>query len=156
MTPRNIKKLVAIIAIAAIAAIGQVYAQQKQSITLNPEALLRGLDLVGEGRVVVDPKGCWRHDKSSPSQENQFIRDHGLREYGKWYLGIDNRYSPRSKSHYKFPFGDFQNIHRCGLLAVKARAKQYGYADIEAAAVQLIMDIGSAGPTAEKHVDQFR
>jgi hypothetical protein len=152
MTPRNLEKSVAIIAIAAITAVGQIDAQQNQSITLNPEALLRALDLIGEGRVVVDRKGCWRHDRPSRSEENQFIRDHGLQEYSKWFLGIDNRYSPRSKAHYKFPFGNFDVVHRCGLLAVEARAKQYGYADIDAAAIQLLTDMESAAPRAQKRV----
>src|SRR5437773_5869422 len=42
-----------------------------------------------------------------------------------------------------FPFGDFKNVHRCGLLAVKSRAHQFGYADIEKAATQLIEIINS-------------
>src|SRR5262249_731402 len=38
---------------------------------------------------------------------------------------------------YKFPYGDFKNVHRCSLLAVKARARQYGYAQVENAATEL-------------------
>jgi hypothetical protein len=32
-------------------------------------------------------------------------------------------------------------LHHCGLLAVKARAHEYGYADSEAAANQLLAEI---------------
>jgi hypothetical protein len=37
----------------------------------------------------------------------------------------------------------FANIHRCGLLAVKSRAREYGYFDIEDAAAKLIEMISS-------------
>ena len=69
--------------------------------------------------------------------ENEFIRAHGFAEYAKWYLGVDERYAVNTKRRYKFPYGDFTNVHRCGLLAVKARAQQYGYAEIENAAAEL-------------------
>ncbi|HLW34234.1 MAG TPA: hypothetical protein VKS98_01105 [Chthoniobacterales bacterium] len=153
MIPPNKTKAVAIVAIVVFAITAQIYAQQKPSITLNTAALLNGLSLVSEGRVVADRKGAWQQDRPSRSKENEFIRNHGIEEYGKWHLGIDNRYSPRSKAHYKFPFGDFSGLHRCGLLAVEARARQYGYRDIEAAAIQLIADLESARPRAQKRID---
>jgi hypothetical protein len=56
---------------------------------------------------------------------------------GKWYLGIDERYGVNTKRRYKFPYGDLKNVHRCGLLAVRARARQYGYTEIESAAAEL-------------------
>jgi hypothetical protein len=42
-----------------------------------------------------------------------------------------------TKRRYKFPYGDLKNVHRCGLLAVRARARQYGYTEIESAAAEL-------------------
>jgi len=71
-------------------------------------------------------------------QENDFIRDYGFPEYAKWHLAVDERHSPNSKARYRFPFGDFQNVHRCGLLAVKSRAREFGYHEIEAAAAKLL------------------
>jgi hypothetical protein len=41
------------------------------------------------------------------------------------------------KGHYKFPYGDFQNVHRCGLLAAQSRAGQRKYYDIELAVAHL-------------------
>jgi hypothetical protein len=111
------------------------------AISLNSAALEFARRLIKEGRVVADRKGAWRRDRPSSAQENDFIRARGLEEYGKWHLGIDNRHSARTKSYYKFPFGDFNVLHRCGLLAVKARAHEYGYFDIEAAAGQLLAEL---------------
>jgi hypothetical protein len=36
-----------------------------------------------------------------------------------------------------FPYGDFENVHRCGVLSAEVRAGQRKYADIEAAASHL-------------------
>jgi uncharacterized protein (DUF2267 family) len=38
---------------------------------------------------------------------------------------------------YKFPYGDFENVHRCGVIAAEVRAAQRKYADIEVAAAHL-------------------
>ena len=76
-------------------------------------------------------------------EENEFIRVHGFAEYRKWHLGIDETHAEGTKARYKFPFGDFKNIHRCALLAVRSRAHQYGYFEIESAAIQLTKIISS-------------
>jgi hypothetical protein len=58
-----------------------------------------------------------------------------------------------SKARYKFPYGDFESIHRCGLLAVKSRAHEYRYADIENAAAELLGMINSRNPRGQKSID---
>ena len=123
------------------------------AIRVNPAALEFAQQLIKEGRVVLDQKGNWRRDQPSTSRNNEFIRVRGLDAYGKWHLGIDTRHSPGSKSCYKFPFGDFNALHRCGLLAVKARAHEYGYAEIETAAAQLLQMLESTRPGRQKRVD---
>ncbi|MGH8102712.1 MAG: hypothetical protein ACREIW_15560, partial [Chthoniobacterales bacterium] len=124
----------------------QLLAQKEQSITLNPAALLHAHELISQGHVILDMKGAWQQDKPSAVEKNEFIRLRGFEEYGKWHLGTDGRHKVVSKEHYKFPFGDFKALHRCGLLAVKARAHEYGYADIEAAADQLLAEIEINAP----------
>src|SRR4030081_3907605 len=37
----------------------------------------------------------------------------------------------------RFPFGDFSDVHRCGVLAAESRAGQYRHYDIENAAAHL-------------------
>ena len=37
----------------------------------------------------------------------------------------------------KFPYSDFEKVHRCGVLAAESRAGQYKYDDIEHAAAHL-------------------
>ncbi|MGY4925684.1 hypothetical protein [Streptomyces sp. 900105755] len=42
-----------------------------------------------------------------------------------------------TKGRYKFPCGDFERVHRCGVLSAKVRARQQKYADVGNAAAHL-------------------
>ncbi len=114
-----------------------VFAQSRGSTKLNEDAFAFAALLIREGHVIADGKGAWSAHHPSANEENEFIRLHGFGEYAKWHLGIDDRYPANTKRRYKFPYGDFINVHRCGVLAAKARARQYGYTEIEKAAAEL-------------------
>jgi hypothetical protein len=116
---------------------------QSRPVKLNENAFAFAKELITQGRAVVDKKNSWRDHHPMAEAENEFIRVHGFAEYGKWHLGIDETHAEGTKARYKFPFGDFKNLHRCGLLAVKSRAHQFGYADIEKAAIRLIEIVNS-------------
>ena len=118
---------------------------QSRTVRLNENAFAYAKELIAQGRVVVDKKNGWRDDHPTTEEENEFIRAHGFAEYRNWHLGIDETHAEDTKARYKFPFGDFKNLHRCGLLAVKSRAHQFGYADIEKAAIRLIEIVNSKG-----------
>ena len=124
--------------IVCLNAISDARAQSGGSIKLNKDAVAFASQLIREGYLIADGKGAWHEHKPSPVEENEFIRAHGFAEYSKWHLGVDERYAVNTKRRYKFPYGDFANVHRCGLLAVKARAGQHKYHDIEDAATRLI------------------
>jgi hypothetical protein len=123
------------------------------TVRLNVTALEHARQLIGQGRFVSDHKGLWKTDQPSIDKENEFIRLYGFAEYAKWHLGIDERYATNSKARYKFPYGDFESIHRCGLLAVKSRAREYRRADIENAAADLLGMIDSRNPRSQKSID---
>jgi len=80
---------------------------------------------------------AWSEHRPSAREENDFIRLHGFAEYGKWYLGINDEKPEETKGHCEFPFGDFENVHRCGLLAGESRAGQYQHYNIESATARL-------------------
>ena len=42
-----------------------------------------------------------------------------------------------TKGRYEFPYGDFKNVHCCGVLTAESRAGQYKHYDIENAAAHL-------------------
>jgi hypothetical protein len=126
---------------------------RETAVTINVDAFNFASQLIKQGRFVADKKGAWSSDHPARSQQNAFVRDQGFSEYAKWHLAVDDRKAFDSKARYKFPFGDFQSVHRCGLLAAKSRAREYGYREIEAAAAKLLKMIDSARPRAQKHVD---
>jgi hypothetical protein len=119
-----------------------VFAQPHGSIRLNEDAFAFAARLINEGHVIADGKGAWSAHRPSASEETEFIGLRGFGEYAKWHLGIDDRYAANTKRRYKFPYGDFKNVHRCGVLAVRSRAAEYRYSDIEDAAARLIEMIG--------------
>jgi len=120
------------------------------SIKVNEDAVAFASQLIQEVHSIDDRKGAWREHKPSPDMENEFTRAHGFAEYAKWHLAVDERYAVNTKSRYKFPYGDFENVHRCGLLAVKSRAREHGYNEIEDAATKLLQMIESARPPPSK------
>jgi hypothetical protein len=124
-------------------AIGGVLAQPRQSPKLNQSAFAFAEELIKKGHVIADGRGAWSEHRPSAEDENAFIRVNGFSEYAKWHLGIDERYPEHTKRRYKFPYGDFKNVHRCGLLAARTRAAEHRYYDIEDAAARLIEIIAS-------------
>ena len=107
------------------------------AVKLSQRSYDHATQLIAEGRVVLDERDDWSEHQPSAAEENRFIEEHGYGEYGKWHLGIDDEKPKDTKGHYKFPYGDFENVHRCGVLAAESRAGQRKYDDIEAAAAHL-------------------
>lgn len=107
------------------------------SVKLNLEAFDHARELLKAKHVVLDDSGAWSEHRPSADQENAFIREHGIAEYAKWYLGIDDREDENSVTRYKFPYGDFKQVHRCGVVAVESKACESEYYAIEVAASEL-------------------
>lgn len=107
------------------------------SVRLNTRAYEYAKRLINDAKFVADARDAWSEHRLSAQKENEFIRQHGLAEYGKWYLGLNDEKSELTKGHYEFPYGDFQNVHRCGVLSAESRAGQYKHYDIENAAAHL-------------------
>jgi hypothetical protein len=107
------------------------------AVKLNRTAFRYAEGLIKEGKVVIDERDAWSEHQPSAEEENEFIRRHGFGEYGRWYLGINDERPENTKGRYEFPYGDFENVHRCGVLTAESRAGQYKHFDIENAAAHL-------------------
>jgi hypothetical protein len=107
------------------------------AVTLNRKSYEHARQLVHDGRFVLDERDDWSEHQPTAAQENEFIERHGIDEYEKWHLGIDDEHAMERKTRYKFPYGDFRMVHRCGVLAAEVRAAQRKYVDIEVAAAHL-------------------
>jgi hypothetical protein len=107
------------------------------AVRLSAAAYSHAWRLIEQGRVVLDDMDDWSSHRQSTKQENEYLKDRGFAEYGRWYLGVDDEYDRETQSRYKFPYGDFEKVHRCGVLGAEARAGQNKYTDIELAAAHL-------------------
>jgi hypothetical protein len=107
-------------------------------IQLNQSALDRARLLIATGHAVNDKHGQWCDHQPTRAAKSRFIRDHGFGEYAAWHLMIDSSHRADTRARYKFPFGDFTDVHRCALIAVIARARQYQFAEIETAGRELL------------------
>jgi hypothetical protein len=93
--------------------------------------------LVKEGQAVADERDQWSEHQPSAEDENRYLENHSWADYGHWHLAVDDEQRAETKGHYKFPYGDFEKVHRCGVIAAEARAAQQKYSDVERAAAHL-------------------
>jgi hypothetical protein len=107
------------------------------AVTLNERAYDHAQQLIAAGAYVIDDRDAWSEHQPSTQQENDYIAEHGIGEYARWHLGVDDEVAADRKGHYKFPYGDFRKVHRCALLAAESRAGQRKYLDIERAVAHL-------------------
>lgn len=59
------------------------------TVKLNARAFGHAQDLIVTGAYVID-RDAWSEHQPTAQQENDFIRQHGIGEYARWYLGIDD------------------------------------------------------------------
>jgi hypothetical protein len=113
------------------------------AVKLNRRSLDHARQLIADGKYVVDDTRAWSEHRPTAADENQFIARHGFEEYSRWYLGVEQDARPNTKRRYKFPYGDFEKIHRCGVLSAEFRAMERGYDDINRAAARLRRLLGA-------------
>jgi hypothetical protein len=107
------------------------------AVKLHRPGYDHAIKLIEDGHVVLDERDAWSEHQPSAQAENAYIEQHGYGEYGRWHLGVDDEANPETKGRYKFPYGDFSDVHRCAVLAAESRAAQRDYSDIESAAAHL-------------------
>jgi hypothetical protein len=93
--------------------------------------------LVKERHVVLDERDAWSEHQPSAREQNAFIEQHGWGEYAHWHLGVDDEQPPNRKARYRYPYGDFRDVHRCGVLSAEVRAAQRDHRDVYEAAAHL-------------------
>lgn len=103
--------------------------------------------LIRRGRVK-DP-GEW--EPPTPERENDIIETKGWEVYGRWFLGREENAEPETKARYKYPYsGDFANVDRRGLVAIRQRAGQTKETQIFEAAGRLLDMLEEAEPVAAR------
>jgi hypothetical protein len=59
-------------------------------VKLNERAFEHANALIIDGRFVHDDRDGWSDHQPSAADENRFIEAHGIQEFGRWCLGVDN------------------------------------------------------------------
>ena len=77
---------------------------------LNETAYEQARKLIRAGKAVIDERDDWSEHQPTAAEENDFIGEHGWREYAKWHLGIDEEHAEETKERYAFPYGDFRKV----------------------------------------------
>ena len=113
------------------------------AVKVNELAVKKAKELINKGKVIKDEKDDWSEHQPSTDTQNQYLEEHDVKEFGHWFLGIKTDQETDNKTTYEFPYGDFQKVHRGGVIAAKVRAGQYKHKDIEDAANQLLSMIDS-------------
>src|SRR5689334_690786 len=98
------------------------------AVKLNQRALDRAQELIADRRIVVDTAADWDAHKPSARDEDLFIAQHGWDAYERWHLAVDAALPARTKLHYRFPYGDFRDVHRCAIHAAEGHEALYGTA----------------------------
>jgi|SRR3954468_6267266 hypothetical protein len=85
-----------------------------------------------------DDETEWSDDAPSTEEQNRFIDEKGLDEYGEWHLAVDQDAGEDTKGRYRFPYGDFTKVNRAGLIHAKQRAAQNDHDEIQKVADDLL------------------
>lgn len=106
------------------------------TIKLNDKALQHAKRFINDGKYKTG--GDWSEDQPSTDDENAYLDEHGFDAYSQWHLGVDSAEDEDNKGRYEFPYGDFKQVLRSGLIAAAQRAGQYDHTDIKNAAQELV------------------
>jgi len=120
--------------VCAFAATGYVSDMPKYEV--NEEAVAHARELIDARRYVV--RSRWQEAQPAAKEQNTFLKSHTWDQYGAWHLGLKIGATEETKNRYAFVFGDFQRLHRSGLIACHFRAAEYDHKQIELAAHDLL------------------
>ena len=117
------------------------------SYSLNRAAAAHARRLINAGRYVLDSE--WGEVQPDADQQNAFLESHSWAEYAKWHLGLTDGATDETKARYAFVYGDFQRVHRSGLIACQYRAAEWRHKAVELGAHRLLQALDKkAGITA--------
>ena len=106
------------------------------SYSLNDQAVAHARRLIDAHHYVLESD--WGEVQPGADEQNAFLEKHSWDEYGQWHLGLTDGVTDETKARYAFVFGDFQRVHRSGLIACVYRASEWRHKKIELAAHDLL------------------
>jgi hypothetical protein len=109
------------------------------SYALNEAAVKKARQLIDARRYVLDSD--WGDAQPGAEAQNAFLEKHSWNDYAAWHLGLTEGANDETKVRYAFVYGDFQRVHRTGLIACVYRASEWRHKEIELAAHDLLQHL---------------
>jgi hypothetical protein len=106
------------------------------SYSVNKRAVAHVRKLIRAKHYVLDSD--WGEAQPVAADENRFLKNHSWSEYSAWHLGLTDDATDETKARYAFVVGDFQRVHRTGLIACQYRAAEWRHKGVELAAHRLL------------------
>jgi hypothetical protein len=106
------------------------------SYKVNRRAVAHAKKLIAAHKYVLDSD--WGEAQPKTDDENAYLKRHSWTEYGEWHLGLTEGATDETKARYAFVFGDFERIHRSGIIASQFRAAEWRHKAVELAAHRLL------------------
>lgn len=113
------------------------------TVRVNEQAAEHARDLI-KGRQY-ERESDWSRAQPSTEREDDFIENHGWKAYSRWHLAYEDEANEATKGRYRFPFGDFEKLHRSGLIAAEQRAGKESYSELERTARELLESMPGEG-----------
>jgi hypothetical protein len=110
--------------------------KSRRTYEVNPVGVEHCRMLIESRRYLLDSD--WGDRQPDASAENDYLESHSWEEYSAWHLGLTDGPADETKARYAFVYGDFQRVHRSGLIACVYRASEWRHKDIELAAHDLL------------------
>lgn len=104
--------------------------------TVNRLAVAHARKLIDAKRYVLDSD--WGEQQPSAADENRYLKSHSWKEFAEWHLGLTQGAADETKARHGFVYGDFQRVHRTGLIACEYRAAEWRHKAVELAAHNLL------------------
>ena len=96
---------------------------------VNRRAVSHARRLIKAGNYVLDSD--WGDVQPKADDENRFLAKHSWPDYAEWHLGLTEGANNETKARHAFVFGDFERIHRSGIIACHYRAAEWRDKEIE-------------------------
>jgi hypothetical protein len=114
---------------------------------LNKRAVAHARKLIKAHQYVLDSD--WGEAQPKTDDENTYLKHHSWVEYAAWQLGLTEGATDETKARYGFVIGDFQRIHRSGIIASQFRAAEWRHKEVELAAHELLQLIDRVSSSAK-------
>ena len=103
---------------------------------MNKAAVAHCRRLIEAKQYVLDSD--WGESQPRADDENAYLDKHSWDDYAVWHLGLTEGANEETKARHAFVFGDFDRVHRSGLIACVHRAAEWRHMEVERAAYRLL------------------